>query len=329
MKHRTLVSLSRSLCSLARMPFHRPNNMPTLLYLLAAIAVAPTALATRGEPRQYGVRDFVRMRCSLDPTEDVFMQFEGSVFSDVPQQKQKLLFTTVGMNVARCLPHADGSFTLTTRELLYYLDPGTSEKLLVWENPWTNVSVPVVHVANDPVQNPLSNSPYSFIEDSSTLLMVENIPLFYPNPLAGNSTFAPYAPQTWYQSSEYFHFETPSADFHNSSLKSIPNVHLAWFRSSQYLPWMMMGDAQGTLSFSSYGSKLPFAQLHPLLKQEIRTRVPLFAHAPPCALAGPSVTSWTYFGQHFDAYLNREEFPVPAATEPRPCLPGSPVALNP
>jgi hypothetical protein len=45
----------------------------------------------------------------------------------------------------------DGQWWLITRELSYYLDPKTSEKLTHWTNPFTNEIVNVVHVANDPV----------------------------------------------------------------------------------------------------------------------------------------------------------------------------------
>lgn len=37
----------------------------------------------------------------------------------------------------------------------YYLDPDTNERLSTWRNPLNNASVTVVHVSNDPVNNPV------------------------------------------------------------------------------------------------------------------------------------------------------------------------------
>jgi hypothetical protein len=290
------------------------------LVLIFAVPVAKSHFSPVSPNAQYDVQDFVRMRCSLDSSEDVFMQFSGNVFSEIPQQKQKLLFKTLGMNIARCIEQKDGSYVLTSRELLYYLDPITGEKLLNWTNPWTNETLNVVHVANDPVQSVLTPGAYEFHEDASTAIMAEDIPLFYPNPLANNASFAPYSPFTWYQAAEYFHFEVATNLLQNRSISNIPWVHLAWFRTSQFLPFMKMGTSAGSLSFSSYGSKLQnVEQLDPLLQRELRDRVPLFAHAPPCLLVGPSVSSWTYFEDNFESYLLNEEFPIPVSRESRPC----------
>ena len=37
----------------------------------------------------------------------------------------------------------------------YYLDPDTNERLTTWRNPLNNATVTVVHVSNDPVNNPV------------------------------------------------------------------------------------------------------------------------------------------------------------------------------
>ena len=101
------------------------------------------------------------------------------MFSFQPQQQQQQLFDFVGFNVARCvktepkvcarpgcpsplppLPspsksNAQGELKLLSRELAYYLDPDTGSRLTSWVNPFNNVTVDVVHVSNDPVNNPV------------------------------------------------------------------------------------------------------------------------------------------------------------------------------
>jgi hypothetical protein len=48
-----------------------------------------------------------------------------------------------------------GQFQLLSRELAYYLNPDNGERLSLWLNPLNNASVDVVHVSNDPVNNPV------------------------------------------------------------------------------------------------------------------------------------------------------------------------------
>ena len=47
--------------------------------------------------------------------------------------------------------------------LRYYLDPDTNERLTTWRNPLNNATVTVVHVSNDPVNNPVSG-PFPLVD---------------------------------------------------------------------------------------------------------------------------------------------------------------------
>jgi hypothetical protein len=79
------------------------------------------------------LKDVIRLRCSLDPTAETYFELQGTVLSNVPGEQQQLLFNTLGMNVARCFRQPDGSYMLTSREVLLYLDSVNSTKVLkVW-----------------------------------------------------------------------------------------------------------------------------------------------------------------------------------------------------
>jgi len=52
-------------------------------------------------------------------------------------------------------PLPQGRLQLLSRELAYYIDPDTGARLTSWLNPLNNITVPVVHVSNDPVNNPV------------------------------------------------------------------------------------------------------------------------------------------------------------------------------
>lgn len=74
----------------------------------------------------------------------------------IPGQAPKKVFHCVGMNVAKAeLDKTSNQLKMTSRELTYYLSPDgdASTKLEKWDNPWTEEkNLPVVHIANDPVQ---------------------------------------------------------------------------------------------------------------------------------------------------------------------------------
>ncbi|MBN9185680.1 MAG: DUF1838 family protein, partial [Microbacterium sp.] len=85
-------------------------------------------------------------------------------------------------------------FRLVSRELMLYLDPVTGQRIDTWKNPWTGAEVSVAHVANDPVnQRPMferdaQGRPFvaPFRIQGDRVFMPAEIPLFYPNPMAGD-----------------------------------------------------------------------------------------------------------------------------------------------
>ena len=84
---------------------------------------------------------------------------------------------------------------------------------------------------------------------------------------------------------------------------------------------MKLGSKAGYLFYSSQGARVDsYYELPELIQEQIRTRVPLYRHAPSCMLAAPSVSSWTYFKQYFAEYLAGATFPIPATTEKSPCV---------
>lgn len=257
-------------------------------------------------------RLWVKVRSSLDPARSTFLVWSGSIYAFVPGEKRQRLFKMVGMSVSRCLPVEENRWSFTSRELTYYLDPQTEEKLQTWKNPWTEETLPVVHVANNPVQGDFSGQFPAQVAPETTTLNFDIFPN-YPNPLS-DPKFAQYAPNPHYQAAELFKFAVPTADLFNDDLPAVSQLWLGWDRIGPWLPWMKMGDRPGHLIYSATGNKVDdFDQLPPLLQDEINTRMSLYRHAPEALLDGEDMTSWLYFQQHFDAYLAGETFPMPAS----------------
>jgi hypothetical protein len=281
-----------------------------------SLAAASKSLAQKsptdlGE-KEYGIEDMIRVRCATDGSE-VFYEWQGKVFSFVPGEKQRLLFRVIGMNVARCKPARDGSWLVLSREIQLYLDPTTGNLLHRWENPWSQETLPVVHVANNPVQNRYPKIPYRAGTTGNTAVFSEDWPLTYPNPLAGDERFADYGNAPLYQASEMFKYYAPVSALSRPTSPAIATAQISWTRTGPWLPWMKMKLIPGYLIYSAWGGRVQdYSKLSTLLKNEIDTRLPLYQRAPTCWLATKNETSWTYFLKHFTAYLNKEQFPLPA-----------------
>ncbi|KAI8329681.1 hypothetical protein BC941DRAFT_442549 [Chlamydoabsidia padenii] len=267
---------------------------------------------------------FLRLRYSTDPTAETFFEWEGSVFAFIPGQAPKKVFHCVGMNVAKAeLDQATHQVKMTSRELTYYLDPDTFEKLVKWNNPWTlEKDLPVIHIANDPVQMALParipltvrTNPYG----SSSSIITE-VPLFYPNPLATeDGLYNDYDSSKMYQAAECFTFKCDTKDV--SSPTTIDKVDINWTRVSPLPPFMKMGHIDGGhLVYHCTGYKLPQGSDYhglksPVLRHDIDTIIPSYAHAPPTFDPNVrGVSSWTYFKQHFDRYQHdpHATWPIP------------------
>ena len=261
---------------------------------------------------KFDARDWVRVRNSTDGDHS-FLIWSGSVHAFIPGKPNKRLFKMIGMSVSRCLDNHEGGWHFTSRELSYYLDAETEEILHQWQNPWTGETVPVMHIANNPVQGkrPFQGEFEAKVDGDFTTFAFD---LFssYPNPLKGDDRFLPYSPQPHYQAVELFKLTVPTEELRHGNNASIATVILGWNRIGPWVPWMKMGDQEGYLIYSASGRKLAtFDDLPDLLKTEINTRLPAYREAPNAAMDTENLTSWRYFKRHFEDYLAGKRFPLP------------------
>ncbi|MBP5974180.1 DUF1838 domain-containing protein [Brasilonema sp. CT11] len=260
------------------------TTSPVLGQTPAVTNVRKNQDAISADQQTLGVAELVRTRCSTDG-KNVYTEWTGSVYAFMPQQKQQKLFNIIGMNVGRCLQNQQGQWFLTSRELTFYLDPQTNQVLDRWQNPWTGEVVPVVHVANNPVQNVFQGETPIFVAGKSVIFSLD-VPLTYPNILASDPKFEDYSPEPLYQAGEFFKFTVPIQQVTNPLLTTAPNVSGTWTRIAPWLPWMKMKGKPGQLVYSASIRKLlRFEQLSPFLQQEITSRLPVYREAPRCFLA--------------------------------------------
>ena len=262
------------------------------------------------ETREFSATQFVKTRCSTDGT-PTFLVWSGYLYSFVPDEPKRKLFKIVGMNVARCIDQGNGVWDFTSREINLYLDPETGEIQRHWQNPWTGEMLPIVHVANSPIQGTFRHNIPAEVDGDTTTFIFD---LFaqYPNPLADDPKFAEYCDRPIYNAVELFKLAVPTADLEDPKTTTVSKLVLSWNRVGPWLPWMKMKQRSGHLIYSASGKKVKdFSDLPPILKKEIETRVPFYKDAPAQKIEGEEMTSWSYFKQHFDAYLQGATFPIP------------------
>lgn len=273
------------------------------------------------------LEQFMRLRCSLNPDEEVVTTWKGSAYLHLYQSMPKNLFNIIGMNIARCLvDEKNRQIILATREAQLYTDVSSGKKLVQWQNPYTQQTVSVIHVSNDPVQSTLPMDGFTidgYLSNENKVILPIDVNLYYPNPLFSNETLRFYSKEQYYEAGEYFKFFTSFDQLVNESSDSVHQLDISWTRVAPILPWMNMSQTfNGTLIFSAQGSKVhSLTDIDETLYNEIIQRIPLYQHAPNCLLNTTSETSWTYFKKYFQEYIsNRQEFPIPKATEDIPCV---------
>ncbi|MFN4279387.1 DUF1838 family protein [Thermosynechococcus sp.] len=122
----------------------------------------------------FGARDWVRADLTDKTT---FIVWPGAMYSFVPQERHRHLFNIVGMSAARCLPHPEGGWYFLSRELTFYLDPENQAPCDRWHNPWTEEVVPVIPVANDPVQGLFGREVPAQVGEHTTTFQFDLFPL--------------------------------------------------------------------------------------------------------------------------------------------------------
>jgi hypothetical protein len=246
-----------------------------------------------------------RIACSTDSTAVTYW-WQGTVWSRVTGERDRMLFTFQAMNTRACAsfndPQKGRGYRMVSRELVFYTDPKTGQVLRSWKNPWTGKDTEVMHVSNDPVNMSApqfarsATGPYqitNIVEKDGTAFMSSIVPLFYTNPLAGD-----YQENVGgqYHAMELFNFFAPMAELTDRASKTVADVQIHWSRVSRWLPWMNMGDRDGLIIYNSQGKKLKsWDALPDVVKQEIALNYPDYTKPPALDDARPNETSWTYF----------------------------------
>jgi hypothetical protein len=268
-------------------------------FFLAIIFNASQAQIYNLDSAKDNLSAYIKMRASLNPKEEPVFYATGTVYAYDPEKPWKKLFNFEMFNIARVEKMgADSGYRLITREMLVYKDPNTNEILDKWLNPWTNETVDVYHVWNDPVNQTFTyksgwKCPYARMGEGR-INFYNDVPLSYPSPLK-KADYPLNSRSDVYQGAEMFNFFCNEADIQNKKINNV-NVDISWSRFSDFLPWMRMGSRPGNLFYQSRGWKVNggFAGLPKNLKDYVYANKPEYAKAPENFVT-PNMTSWKYF----------------------------------
>ena len=253
---------------------------------------------------------FLKMRGSLDETEEVVFYWHGTIYnketadpfeSPITSYSSNPILTFEGYNIARFEKINDTEYQMLSREITIYKNL-FGDIINCFDNYNIGVEnpsfVPVVHIQNDPINYVLGESSYKELGD----LIVWDMDLFlsYPSPLPVED-YPLYSAGDTYQSIEIFDIYSDRSDLEDPQQTTVP-VQLSWVRHGQYLPWMQAGQKEGNLVYHAQGYKVleGWEGLPEELKVWTEENAPEYKHAPEADTNGPNTTSWRYMKRLLD-----------------------------
>jgi len=284
--------------------------LSTSVSLLAFQASADARTLDPAKPED-ALEIMKRTQCGEADGKEAVYHWSGRIYSRVRGEPDRMLFKGEGMNIRRCVriedPKRGVGYRQVSREVMFYIDPKTDKILRKWENPWTDETVDVMQIANDPV-NSRPNYPYAadgkpyklptLRQQGDWLFLPFEVPLFYHNVLAGD--YQDYVGNK-YHAMEIFDFVARKSEILDTRNKTAYPA-ISWVRISDWMPWMKMRGRQGQMVFNAVGNKLKsYDELPQIIKDEIDLNYPEYKSAPPGDDPRKNETTWTVFKKRIDA----------------------------
>ncbi|MEC9376410.1 MAG: DUF1838 family protein [Pseudomonadota bacterium] len=268
---------------------------------------------------------FIKLTGDLDPTKETAGWFGGAVFGDTRRDRPlKPLFGIQGFGVIRTERQTDGSFRVFNRECAFYTDIKTGKFIDKWTNPYTKEVCDVKSIHNLTVNAHLivSEKVGTAIEmDFDGTLMEVPLPLGWDqfdeklfSTFEVHTAFpSELTPEKWPRESagkvlriaEIFQRVANNSELEDRNATSA-DYSGCWTRIGPWLPWMRQGQADGSLLFRTFMTKLKSVdQLPADLKAITEERLPEYFQAPPQETWGSKNDS------SFSVYA-KENDPLPA-----------------
>lgn len=217
---------------------------------------------------------WARIQADMNSDNQRIGHCSGTILGVRPGEALKPLVGFQTFLATRLVPLPDGNIRRLNKEVIFYtalnrLNQPT-EIIEEWKNPYTDETVKVVQVFNDPFNYTISETlilaPEDFKGDRSklpkiplifpwqrlddeTLVLSTDMHLNYPNPLQPDKWPRESAGPTA-QVSEMMRYFVKVRDLENPQLTAVP-YHGTWHRVTPWLPWMLMGQTPGHCMYTS------------------------------------------------------------------------------
>ncbi|TWB45862.1 DUF1838 family protein [Nitrospirillum pindoramense] len=283
---------------------------------------------------------YARLDMDLDPTKQKVGWFRGTVYGVRDNEAVRSLFQVDGFSVVRSQQLPDGSWRRMLREIGFYRDLQTGQLMDTWHNPYTNEDVRVVPIANDPFNFTISEflpEPPSYgglnkdkppkrpflmnwtDGPDGTVHLSTDIHLFYPSALQPDK-WPRESSGAFNRVSEMFHYVVKRRDLEDPAMTHVPAVG-SWSRITPWLPWMLMGQAAGCISyFCTFGTAPSIDQLPADVVAKARAMDAKWLSAPDSDY-GPSLSSLENYAHQQTPASVPAGWAPPAPPPPR-TLPG-------
>lgn len=254
---------------------------------------------------------------------------KGLAYGVRDNEPLRRLFGWEGFSYIRNVAQPNGDWLRLCREIVFYRDIKTGAILEHYDNPYTGERVKVVPIANDPFNTRWSTTfpeppsygglqttkrePRPYLLDwtngpNDTLILRSGIDMIYPAALQP-SEWPRESAGTHNRVSEHFIYTVKRADVENPALPYIPQTG-SWSRITSWLPWMLMGQAPGHISyFGNFAAPVTLADLPADLIAAARARGDKWFSAPTEDI-GPSLSSLENYR------LTEKPAPVPPGWTP-------------
>lgn len=245
---------------------------------------------------------FAKVRGSLNKDEEVIYYANGAIYGFVDGERDKHLMNFEMYNIARLNSTGENEYDLLTREVLLYTDKETGEVLENFMNPYTEQSVKVFHVWNDPVNQQFKlqgkYGPWGVNHNkygNDLICMNADILLAYPSPLTVEE-YPENSQSDLYEAGELFQFFVSEKELNNPNINSA-ECTISWTRLGPWLPWLNMAQRPGRMIYQGAGIKLlekDYDTMPAVLRDYVMKTKPEYRHAPT-EYTSPNETSWTYY----------------------------------
>lgn len=290
-----------------------------LLKSAGAVALATQSHAAAGASRrpldfqspEDNVHAWLKIYGDIAGNVEVYNWFGGDISAVIGNKRPSPILGFEGFAVNRLVRQEDGDYRVFINEVAFYKDLATDKIVDRWHNPFNGETVDVWQLHAGPLTNIVAKVRERELPDGS----FEKTPFVLPWFVMGDDAFMsiefndvrenPMKPDRWPRESagnqirvsESMQFMAKLSDLENPEITQVA-TSASWTLLRSWLPWMLMGQAEGHLYHRNVVNKVGTIDRIPeRLLRETERRFPNYLSSPPDESFGQFMTSYKVYEQ--------------------------------